>query len=142
MSREQKQYDVVMVNVREILYSEYGLKAALDQVRTAQGGPAQGIGNAAAMTVKSVFTGLKEKGKNVDPKVLAGALAETVADLTELCVSAGLVQENEKKAVSKAAMAEASKALKGATQQGAPATKQGAQQPQQPQGLVQNAMEA
>lgn len=138
MSKQQKQFDVVMVNVREILYSEYGLKAALDIVRGAKEGPAQGIGIAASNVLKSVYTGLKQKGKNADQKVVAGALAETVADITELCVSAGLVPEEQKQEIGKAAMGYASQALKS------PAKPSKPPQPQQPapQGLVQNAMGA
>lgn len=134
---KQKEYDLFMVNVREMLYSEYGVQGALQQISSAEQGPARGIAYTAAMAIKSIKGGFEQKGKKVSPDVLKTAFMELVADLTELAISAGLVESGQKKQVAGQALKEGA-----AIYQQAIKIPVGEQQPQQPQGLVQNQMEA
>lgn len=99
MNKPQRQYDIFMLAVRESIYSEHGLNAALSQIRTANGGVPTGIGYTAAMAVKSVKGGIEQQGKKVKPEIVQAAYMETVADLTELAISAGMVEKNQKKQV-------------------------------------------
>lgn len=137
---KQTEYDLFMVNVREMLYSEYGIQGALQQISNAEQGPVRGIAYTAAMAIKSIKGGFEQKGKKVPPEVLKTAFMELVADLTELAIASGIIEEGQKKQVASQALKEGM----GIYQQAAkiPAGEQPPQQPQPPQGLVQNQMEA
>lgn len=124
--QQQKMYDIVMLQAREMIFNDVGMKSVVEQIGSAEKGPASGIGYTAAMLMKSVQGGLKEKGKRVPPEVLTGAYAETVADLTEVAVAAKLVPEEQKSVVAKQALAEGGAAFRGA----------GKPQPAQPHGAA------
>lgn len=128
---KQKEYDLFMVNVREMLYSEEGIKAALNQINSAEQGPIRGIAYTAAMAIKSVKGGFEQKGKQVPAEVLKTAFMELIADLVELSISSGAIDESQKKQA-------ASQALK----EGADIYKQSIQVPQGSQGIVDQQMEA
>ncbi len=128
---KQKEYDLFMVNVREMLYSEEGIKAALNQINSAEQGPVRGIAYTAAMAIKSVKGGFEQKGKQVPAEVLKTAFMELIADLVELAISAGALPEDQKK-----------QAAGQALREGANIYKQSMQLPQGPQGIVDQQMEA
>lgn len=128
---KQKEYDLFMVNVREMLYSESGIQAAMRQISSAEQGPVRGIAYTAAMAIKSIKGGFEQKGKKVPAEVLKTAFMELIADLVELAIASGVVTEDQKKQV-------ASQALKD----GADIYKQSMQIPQGSQGIVDQQMEA
>ena len=129
-----------MVNVREMMYSEQGTPFILQQIQTSDQGPVKGIAYTAAMIIKSIKGGFEQKGKKVQPQVLKTAFMETVADLVDLAISAGILEEGQKKEAAQQALAQGAEIYKKSPNMG-----QQPQQPQhmqQPQGLVQNQMEA
>jgi hypothetical protein len=115
-SEQQRMYDIVMLQVRGMVFNDGGIQTTLEQIKGAEKGPARGIGYTAAMLIKSVQGGLKEKGKKIPPEILMGAYAETVADLTEIAVAAGIVPEEAKAEVAKAAMADGAQIFRASGQ--------------------------
>ena len=143
--KAQRQYDIVMLQVRGMIFSEFGIKAVVEQIQSAEGGPAKGIGYTAAMLMKSVSGALKKKGKKVSPEILKGAFAETVADLVEVAVAAKVIGEKDKQAVGRQALAEGAKVFKEASQPAGQSPRGpmlGAQPPAPEGGIVQTAMGA
>lgn len=138
---KQKDYDLFMVNVREMMYSEQGTPFILQQIQATEQGPIRGIAYTAAMIIKSIKGGFEMKGKKVSPDVLKTAFMETVADLIDLSISAGFIQESQKKEAAQQALAQGAEIYKKAPKQQSQQTQQ-MQQPQQTQGLVQTQMEA
>lgn len=122
---EQRDYDLFMVNIREMLYSDAGMDGAMNQIKNAEQGPVKGIAYTAAMIIKSIKGGFEAKGKKVDEKILKIAFMETISDLVDLAVSAEIITPDQKKQV-------ATDALK----QGAQIYKQASRLPQGPQGLI------
>ena len=130
---KQQDYDLFMVNVREMMYGEQGTPFILKQIQSADQGPIRGIAYTAAMIIKSIKGGFEQKGKKVEPQVLKTAFMETVADLIDLAISAGMLEEGQKKEAAQQALAQGAEIYKAAPKQ----------QPQQTQpGLVQTQMEA
>lgn len=132
---EQQDYDLFMVNVREMMYSEQGTPFILQQIQSSEQGPAKGIGYTAAMIIKSIKGGFEQKGKKVEPQVLKTAFMETVADLVDLAIASGMIEESQKKEIAQQALSQGAEIYKSS-----PKAPQG--QPQRPQGLLQNQMEA
>ena len=138
----QQDYDLFMVNVREMMYSEQATPFILKQIESADQGPIRGIAYTAAMIIKSIKGGFEAKGKKVSPDVLKTAFMETVADLIDLSISAGMLEESQKKEAAQQAMAQGADIYKASPKLGPPKQMEESQQPQQMQGLVQNQMEA
>ena len=122
---KQTNYDLFMVNVREMMYSDAGFDGIVSQIKSAEQGPVKGIAYTAAMIIKSIKGGFEQKKKKVSPEVLKTAFMETVADLVEISIASGIVEEGQKKQV-------ATEALK----QGADIYKKAMQIPTGPQGLI------
>lgn len=124
MGQANKMYDWVMLQVRESIFNDQGIQAVLGKIRSADD-PVAGIGHTAAMLIRSVVSGAKEKGASVPKEVLSAAFKETVGDLVELAVAAKVIGEEQKVQVAQVAM------------------KQGAgffqKTPQKPTGLIQQA---
>jgi hypothetical protein len=122
---KQTNYDLFMVNVREMMYSDAGFDGIVSQIKSSEQGPVKGIAYTAAMIIKSIKGGFEQKKKKVSPEVLKTAFMETVADLVEISIASGIIEEGQKKQV-------ATEALK----QGADIYKKAAQIPTGPQGLI------
>lgn len=122
---KQTSYDLFMVNVREMLYSDAGFDGAVSQIKSAEQGPVKGIAYTAAMIIKSIKGGFEQKGKKVEADVLKTAFMEVIADLVEIAIATGIVEEGQKKQVATEALRE-----------GANIYKQAAKIPTGPQGLI------
>ncbi len=110
--KQQKMFDMVMANVRGMIFNDAGIKGVLDKIQSAEKGPVQGVAHTAAMLVKSVDGGIKQQGKMVPQPVLFGALRGAVGDLTEVAAAANIIPEEEKPKVAQAALPEAAQYLK------------------------------
>lgn len=135
---QQSMYDVIMVQVRNMIYNDQGMKTVLEQIKSAEAGPQRGIGYTAAMLMKSVKGGIEKQGKTVPPDILMAAYAETVADLTEVAVAANIVPEDQKAAIAKAAMADGAKIFQQASKKKPAQPAQPMPPPAQP-GLIKQA---
>jgi hypothetical protein len=146
--RAQKQYDIIMLQIREIMFHDNGgLQSVVEQLQTVKGGPVRAIGYTAAMLVKSVKSGLAEKGKKVDPEILKAAFLETVANLVEVAIAAKIIPPDQKQQVAQQAAADGAQIFKqsAAAPKGAPPQPASMQQPPQgvaPAGIVQQELGA
>lgn len=126
--KKQTQFDIFMLQTRKSLYSDGGIGAFMSKLE--QGDPAKAIAHTAAMLTKSVKGGIEEKGKTVQPDILAGAFKRTLNDLVEIAVAAQAVPESEAKKVAASAIAQSEQFLKPEPQQAQqPAPAQSPQQP-------------
>jgi hypothetical protein len=96
---EQEQYDLLTVRARKIMFGK-----AKDDVLTMLGSaesPAQGIGQAGAMIMKTLYQAAKQNGMDIESDVMIEAGTEVADDLNELGKSAGVFeydsQEEENK---------------------------------------------
>lgn len=140
----QKQYDSVVMAALGILYGEMSRDMVLQKLEGGADNLPQVIGHTAAMVLKSVVEGIKQKGREVPREVIAGAGQEVVAEVMEIAIAAKLLPKEEAETVGKAAMAEARKVFEG---QGAKAPQGAAPQgmpPQPPQqaGIIAGRMGA
>lgn len=110
---QQEMFDLVMANVRGMIFDDQGVNTVIEKIRGAEGGPAQGIGHTAAMVVKSVNGGIAKQGKQVPQPVMYGALRGAVGDLTEVSAAAKVIPEEQKPQVAQQALPLAVKFLGG-----------------------------
>ena len=94
---EQKIFDFVVANSREMIFNETGVKAVLAKMQAAE--PAKAIGHTAGMILKSVQGGIKEQGLQIPPTVLSAAYKEVIGDLVELASVNGIIPEESKREV-------------------------------------------
>ena len=122
---KQQDYDLFMVNVREMMYSDAGFDGIVSQIKSADQGPVRGVAYTAAMIIKSIKGGFEQKGKKVSPDVLKTAFMEIVADLVNIAIATGAIEEGQKKQVATEALRE-----------GANIYKQAEKIPTGPQGII------
>jgi len=122
---KQQDYDLFMVNVREMMYSDAGFDGIVSQIKSADQGPVRGVAYTAAMIIKSIKSGFEQKGKKVSPDVLKTAFMEIVADLVNIAIATGAIEEGQKKQVATEALRE-----------GANIYKQAEKIPTGPQGII------
>lgn len=133
---QQEMFDLVMANVRGMVFDDTGVNTVIDKIRSADGGPAQGIGHTAAMMVKSVSGGVQKQGKQIPQPVMFGALRGAVGDLTEVAAASKIIPEEQKSQVAQQALPQAVKFLSGGAPQAEP------RPAPQLDGIINNAMRA
>jgi hypothetical protein len=79
---EQLDYDLLTVRARKMIFGP-GKEKILKMLGTSQS-PAQGIGKAGSMIIKSLMDSSKEQGREIDPEVALNAAPEVIDDLNEL----------------------------------------------------------
>lgn len=103
---EQADYELLAVRGRKLVFGD-----GQDQILELMGSsetPAQGLGKAASMIMKSLVESAKESGREIDGGVVINAGAEIVQDLNDLAKAKGVYQydtpEDEEQEVTDAMM--------------------------------------
>ena len=87
---EQLDYDLLTVRARKMMYGP-GRENILKMLGSSET-PAQGMGKAASMLVKSLVGSAKKSGREISGEVAINAGAEIVEDLSELAVANDVFQ--------------------------------------------------
>lgn len=101
---EQMNYDMLVIRARKMMFGK-GRDNVLKLLGSSNT-PAEGLGQAASMIVKSLTNAAKEAGREISGEVAINAGAEIVDDLSELAKSKGVYQydspEEEKQQIEEA----------------------------------------
>jgi hypothetical protein len=91
---EQEQYDLLTIRARKVMFGP-GKDDVLAMLGSSES-PAQGIGQAGAMIMKSLYQAAKNSGMDIPADVMIEAGTEVADDLNELGKSAGVFEYDSK----------------------------------------------
>ena len=103
---EQKMYDTVVVAGLHQIFDEKMIGIITDKLKAGQSNISGAIGHTATMIMRSVDTSVQNQGKQIPDDVMFAAGQEIVSALVEVAISAKLMNEKQKDAVTEAAMYE------------------------------------
>lgn len=90
------EYEKVMTAVLSMLYGDdTSHNGIVQKLKDERENLARGIGHTAAMLLKSVMGNASETGRILTPEVMLQAGVETVGELCEIAVAAGLAEDND-----------------------------------------------
>src|SRR6185369_4280566 len=102
--QEQKQYDTIVTACFAMMYKQPGIAMVIQKLMAEKANIAQGIGHTAAMIIISVKGGIEKQGGHVPGDILYAAGQEVIADLIEIAVGSGLMEEKDTDEVAQKAL--------------------------------------
>lgn len=104
--------DIVLLQARSMIFSDpRGTDMIVKKLKEASTAT-EGIAHTAAMTMKSIDGGFKQKGQKIPGRIMAAVFCEVVGDLTEIAAANGMIHPDDKKEVAKDAIHMGSKVYK------------------------------
>lgn len=102
----QEQYTAMMTMMLDWLYSEQGVQAIQEGLQMSEE-PAESIGTIVARLIQKLFTDAKQAGKSIPPMMIVQGAIELSQAVTDMAMSAGLVDEQSANQVAKNSFYEA-----------------------------------
>lgn len=87
---EQANYDLLVIRSRKMIYGP--AQDDVLELLSAAESPAQGMGQAGSMILKSLVSSARESGREIDGSVVLAAGAEVVQDLNDLAKAKGVYE--------------------------------------------------